>query len=105
MERIKLSKNEKQVMRLLAISRNACPSAMEQHAYNIAVLQLQSRGFVMASVASGGKVVAAELTNLGVAYLAEYPSLRNPINWAVVLSAITAVASIAALFIACGITK
>lgn len=97
MKRIRLSKDEKTALRLLA-SVGWCPDTYPFHRFAGGVEGLQSKGFALAAWASGHELVSADLTTKGETYLALNPSLRNPVDW-VKVGAIAALitASIAAI--------
>lgn len=103
MERIRLSKEEKQVLRLAA-TKGKRPSTFPAHIYNAAARSLARKGLVNAKFYTTGDVCAMRLTDEGRQYMCEYPSLANPIPCKAV-SAITAIlaliVSIIALFVSC----
>lgn len=104
MERIKLSKSEKTVLRFVANSIECCPADYPRHVYNGAARLLCEKGLVKVAFVEGGDVEDARLTPYGRRYLAEYPDLRNPVEWSVIAtiaSIIAAITSIIALFVAC----
>lgn len=104
MERIKLSKSEKQVLRMIASGMHQCPAEYPSHTFNTAVRMLKCKELVNAHSLEGGSIIGARITDYGMQYMAEYPHLRNPINWSVVAaisSIATAIATTLALFIAC----
>ncbi len=78
MERIKLTKREKRVLRTL--SRQGFDALSEFDATS--VRSLDNHGLVQGAYIEGGGVEDARLTNYGKEYLADNPRLRNPINWA-----------------------
>ena len=93
MERIRLTKREKAVLRIL--SRQGCEALSEFDASD--VREFSERGFV--------KVIEdAKLTAKGKEYLRDYPSLCNPIPWskvAAIVSLAGALAAILSLFVSC----
>lgn len=104
MERIKLTKNQKQVLRMVANGQGVCPAEFPSHTFNASVRLLQQQGLVKAAYGEGGGVVDSELTDEGRQYLAENPRLRNPIDWGkmgVYIAIASLIVGIAALFIAC----
>lgn len=103
MERIKLSKNEKVVLRLMA-HYGLRPKEYPEHKYNAGVRQLTQKGLVKALYQDGGDLVDVILTDQGEQYMAENPKLTNPVNWAAVatvISVIWVLVSIVALFVSC----
>lgn len=90
MERIKLSKREKQVLRTL---RNQGFDALSEFD-SAAVRSLDNKGLVRGAYVEGGGVEAARLTTMGKEYLRDNPHLFNPINWAMVSAIVAAVGSI-----------
>lgn len=101
MEKIRLSKNEKKVLRLVA-SGSRCPATFPAHIYCGCVRSLECKGLVKGVYAEGGAVEAARLMPQGRTLLAENPKLRNPIDWKwIVTTAISLAALIAAIIIGC----
>lgn len=104
MERIKLSRTEKQVLRLLQMHEGR-PVYFPEHLYVAAIDSLERLGLVNAGWAEGHELVDAWLSAYGAMYMAQNPKLSNPINWQVLTFAVTAgmlLASIFMLFVACG---
>ena len=104
MERIRLNDDEKSTLRRLSLGKAGAPDGMPPDRYTEAVVTLTEKRLVR-SVINYDEVVGAKLTAKGRAYLNSNPHLRNPINWSVVGAVamiVTAVASVIALFIACG---
>lgn len=101
MERIKLSKNEKVVLRMIAPRHRGCPAGYPLHKFAIAVRLLESKGLVKVMRQEGGEIVDTKLTEQGVIYMEENPRPINSINWSVVATIISIVISIIAMFIAC----
>ena len=104
MERIKLTKEEKQVFRLAA-SGAKCPDTYPAHVYAGCVLSLERKGLVKGFYAEGDKVIDARLTNFGKSYLFANPNLRNPLPWGAIWAAIAAFSGVAGLFVGCTLLK
>lgn len=103
MERIKLSKNEKVVLRLVA-HYGLRPKEYPEHKYNAGIRQLTQKGLVKSLYQEGGDLVDIIITDQGEQYMAENPKLTNPVNWAAVatiISVIGVLVSIATLFVSC----
>lgn len=104
MERIRLTRNEKKVLRLTAMGKGR-PTDYPITKYNAAVRSLESRALVKAVWAEESESpLAVNITENGTAYLIENPALRNPINWNAVsaIGALLAVIiSLVAIFVAC----
>ena len=104
MERIRLSKEEKQVLRLLS-NGMGCPGTYPAHIFATCVESLERKGLAKVAWTEGHKIVDAHLTDSGNTYLSLNPSLRNPVDWKWVITTsiaiVAAVAGIAALFVAC----
>lgn len=99
-----LSRNEKEVLRLVAGGQGVCPAEYPSHTFNAAVRSLAGKGLVRGSYEEGGNVADTVMTQVGRQYLAENPNLRNPINWgmlATLIAAVSAIVSIVALLVAC----
>ena len=97
MERIKLTKREKAVLRIL--SQQGFEALSEFDASD--VRELSERGFVKAAFTEGGVIEDAKLTTKGKEYLRDYPSLRNPVDWKWAVTTTIAVAAALAAFSAC----
>ena len=98
MERIRLSKEEKQVLRLLS-NGMGCPDTYPFHIFAACVDSLERKGLAKGAWAEGHKLVNACITGRGKAYLLANPSLRNPVDWKWVIT--TAIVAVAVLFVAC----
>lgn len=104
MERIRLSKDEKKVLRMVACGLGVCPSEYPSHTFNASVRSLDKKGLVKGAYEEGGNVADARMTQYGRQYIAENPDLRNPVNWnliSAVAAVIAAIAGVLALFVAC----
>ncbi|MBR1803822.1 MAG: hypothetical protein IJ775_02815 [Muribaculaceae bacterium] len=97
MERIKLTKREKRIMRLLHAGNSEALSDFDAPSIaHLATIGLANRAGV-----EGGGFDDACLSTMGKEYFDVNPRLRNPINWSLILAAIAAIAAVAALFISC----
>ena len=104
MERIKLSKSEKKVLRMVAGGQCVCPVEYPSHTFNAAVRSLDGKGLVRGAYEEGGNVADVMMTQNGRQYMAENPNLRNPVNWgmiATLIAAVSAIVSVIALMVAC----
>ena len=105
MERIKLSKSEKEVLRIVAEFNGSKPSTYPEHTFNAAAYSLQQKGLVKAKFLTTGAVCSIYLTDLGKHYLCENPMLKNPIDWKIITGVIIPLAaiifSIISLFVSC----
>lgn len=104
MERIKLSKSEKHVLRMVACGQHQCPREYPQHTFSAAIRTLKAKGFISAHFRECGAVIDARITDYGRQYMAEYPRLFNPIDWgmvAAISSIVATIISTLALFVAC----
>lgn len=99
MERIRLSKREKQVLRLLHSGFENCPDTYPRYIFAACVSSLERKGLVRAAWASGHEPATAELTDFGMAYLAENPALINPVNWSVIFFIVAIVFGIMAILV------
>ena len=75
--RIKLTKQEKQIMKRLQQGVADKPNDMSDAMFNWSVTNLANHGLLMVAYSSG----TYELTLKGKAYLESNPKLYNPINW------------------------
>ena len=103
MERIRLTKREKRVLRTLSQQGFAALSEFDA----AAIRSLDNQGLVRGAYTEGGDVDDARLTNYGKEYIADNPNLRNPIDWKWIIStflaAVAATTGIFALIIACSL--
>ena len=90
MERIRLSKREKAVLRILSKQGYEALSEFDASA----VRSLSELGFVKAAFTEGGSVEDAKLTTKGKEYLRDYPSLRNPVDWVMAAALVSVVNTI-----------
>lgn len=104
MERIRLSKQEKTVLRMLA-NGCGCPDTYPRHIFVAAVGSLEKKGLAQGAWTEGHTLEDARITRQGLAYLSQNPALRNPVDrkWVVTtaIATVAAVAGIAALFVSC----
>lgn len=104
MDRIRLTKAEKRVLRMIASGQGSCPAEYPLHEFNTAVRSLHRHELVQGSFAEGGNVVDSRLTTIGRQYLAENPRLANPADWGkigTIVGIIGTLFGIIALFVAC----
>lgn len=104
MERIRLSKEEKQVLRLVAECEGKCPATYPKHVFVSSVRSLERKGLVTATYIIGGEVYYAKLTGEGRQYLCCNPNLINPIPWnvvSVIVAILALLVSVAAFFLSC----
>ena len=90
MERIRLTKREKAVMRILSNQGYEALSEFDASA----VRSLSERGFVKAAFTEGGGVEDAKLSTMGKEYLRDYLSLRNPVDWVMAAALVSVVNAI-----------
>lgn len=104
MERIKLSKNEKEVFWLAMNNKQLPPLGMPYEVYFACIFSLHQKGLVNARF-DCNKIASMHRTQLGEAYLTLNPSLKNPVDWLriaeLVFMGVTAIATTLALFISC----
>lgn len=109
MERIKLTRNEKRVLRLIADGHTTCPAYIPTDVYASAVYSLEQYGFVRVARVEGGSMEDVRLTERGRGRIAADPGLCTPTDWRWVITtaiaAIGAIAAVAALLVACGICQ
>lgn len=105
MERIKLSKAEKKVLRLLDRHGAEALDTVARSQVRRALRSLEKKDLVMVAWVEGGDYEDACLTLDGSDYLIENPKLRNPVNWSLIIGTAigtaTLAVSILALCIAC----
>ena len=96
MERIRLARNEKKVLRMVAAGHVICLTEYPSHTFSASVRSLEGKGFVRGAYEEGGNVVDVMITPVGRLYIAKNPSLRNLISWKWI---VTAAIAFAVLFI------
>lgn len=105
MERIRLSREEKKVLRHVVKNGKKQPRDITPTMFHYCLSTLQEKGLVKFR-SNYDEIEAAKITVKGAAYLEQNPGLKNPTDWKwiiqTVLIAATAVATMLALFIACG---
>lgn len=105
MERIKLSKNEKRLLRNVGADLDYWPEGLSDQEITHSLSSLENKKLVRVAWSSGMTPVASELTDYGRAYLDNNPHLFNPVSWkwiiATFISFATLVVAIIALCIAC----
>ena len=104
MERIRLSKREKRVLRTLR--RQGFEALSEFDA--AAVRSLDNQGLVRGAYVEGGGVEDAVLTNYGKEYIADNPKLRNPVNWnkvAAIAAIVGVIVTVVLFIIGCAMIK
>ena len=100
MDKVKLTKREKHVLRTLNSKGFSALSEFDVPAID----RLVTIGLVRAAFIEGHRLEAAELTTMGKQYLYDNPHLWNPIDWKwIVTTVLAAIAAAAALFAACSI--
>ena len=105
MERIRLSEDEKKVLRLVNDGKRR-PRGYPPSRYIKAISTLEEKGLVSAAwTETEDEPFSVGMTAKGDDYMSSNPSLRNPVNWTAVgaVSGLLAlVVSLVALFVACG---
>ena len=106
MERIKLTKSEKQVLLHVVKHGAEQPRNITPSMFQYCLSTLREKGLID-FIKSYSKVIDARLTNKGEAYLEQNPKLHNPIDWkgiiTLIMTIIIAIATTSALFVACSI--
>ena len=105
MQRIKLTRNEKRLLRNIAANVDYFPDGMSDEAISCAAAALERCGLILVSWSSGHIVASTELTEFGVSYIIDNPHLHNPIPWrwivGTAITIATLIVSIIALLTAC----
>lgn len=110
MERIRLTKDEKKVLRHLSKGYRSMPPSIPKALHHAIAKSLKEKMFVHASLAINDKVSHIFLTERGKIYLYTYPKLFNPIPWAKIGGIISAIAGLTIIIgfilglISCNIT-
>ena len=104
MERIRLTKEEKKVLRHVMEKGCEQPRDLSPIIFQYSLASLQEKGMVTVRF-DHEKAYSAKLSMKGKAYIEDNPSLKNPVPWKdillITLSAVTAISTMLALFIAC----
>lgn len=80
MKRIRLSSEEKTVLRMLA-NGFGCPDIYPRHVFVSAVGSLERKGLAQGAWTEEHDLDDARITWQGKVYLAHNPTLRNPVDW------------------------
>ena len=106
MGKIHLTKHEKEVLRLIQ-SLGGCPETYPYDVFAACVRSLQRKGFVRGFWSEEKGLVTVVVTDEGMLYMAENPTLRNPVDWKWIITTAIALASVIiaaiALFVACSL--
>lgn len=104
MERIYLSKTEKQVFLHVSENGEKQPRNITPVMFHYCLSTLREKGLVEFQT-NYDKVLKAGLTVKGAAYQEQNPKLKKPVDWegiiTLIMTAITAIATTLALFVAC----
>lgn len=104
MERIKLTRGEKKILRELNRGSTSVPDRMSNYAFFDAVVSLKDKRLVMAITEYETNVHGLKLTARGYAYLRDNKLLLNPVNWTMIAAIgaiVAAIAAVLGLFISC----
>ena len=105
MERVRLTKEEKAVLRMLQ-NTDVCPTTYPKSKFNGVVRSLQRKGLVRGFWSEEEGLICSVLTDEVAEYLATYPRLTNPINWGkvgAVAACISVLLSVLAMLVACSV--
>lgn len=107
MDGIRLSRNDKKVLRLVADGHTGCPAYIPSDKYAAAAWTLERLGLVSVAREKGGGIVDVRLTERGKCRIAANPRLCTPLDWkwiaSTAIALIAAIAAVAALFVSCWI--
>ena len=101
MQRIKLTKSEKRVLKHLSVYGYDALCDLPQSEVDYCLDTLEQKGLVKNYRIEGGDIENAQLTRLGKSYMRCNPKLKNPINWDRVIAIATLIVTIITLFSAC----
>ena len=85
MERIKLTKTEKQVLLHVKRYGEQQPKAVTPVMFHYCLSTLQEKGLVDFR-ANYDEILLARLTIKGSAYIEQNPKLKNPVNWRIIIT-------------------
>lgn len=80
MQKIYLSKQEKQVLRLVHCGCG-CPQSFPFDVFIVCIDELEKKRIVRCAWAEGHQLEDVSMTEYGMAYIALNPNLRNPVDW------------------------
>ncbi len=101
MERIRLTRDEKTVLRYISGGATKCPCDYpEDKFYNAALVLGLKYQFIWVEFNPDETLKEVRLSLPGKSYLARNPHLRNPIDWTAVVALAAAVVGIAGLLVA-----
>lgn len=106
MERVRLTKEEKRVLRWLQRNNGGKLKQIEKLAFAPAVRSLEQKGLVRGFWSEEVGLVDAALTESGETYIFFNPRLQNPINWnkvTAIAACISAFAAVLGLLVACSV--
>lgn len=108
MERIRLTKDEKRVLRWVALKRSGRPEGMSNDGYFEAVIGLTEKGLLV-SRTNYDDVIDARSTAKGRVYCSQNPHLHNPVDWkwlaTFIAALITAISTTLMLFVGCSLLQ
>lgn len=100
MERMRLNKEEKTLLRILQSGDKRNDLCMDNKGYYLAARSLSRKGLVDAAF-NYDEVEDIKLSYEGKAYIACNPSLSNPMNWDRVIMVATLIATILGIIVGC----
>ncbi len=104
MERIRLSKTEKELLKRINLYGDECIVDFPSCEVSQCIHSLEAKGVVKGAYIEGGGVESVLITKEGKSYIRNNPNLTNPMDWskvAAVAGIIAAIAAVAALFVSC----
>lgn len=108
MEKIRLNKSEKLLLRSISMGRDISKIVLSPDERFVASQRLRALGLIDVTT-NYDEIIDIRLTCYGRVYLANNPNLRNPIDWKwiihTIFTAVVAGATVAALFIGCSLVS
>lgn len=104
MDRLRLSKDERVVLRQISLGLKDSSLTMSEDRYRLACINLDRLRLIRVAWLEGYHILSVSLTEYGVSYLAWNPRLRNPINYKklmFIVACVSLVASTVVAVIAC----
>ncbi|MCD7710892.1 MAG: hypothetical protein LUI04_06060 [Porphyromonadaceae bacterium] len=102
MEKVRLTRDEKTVLRYISGGQVKCPCGYAEDKFYNAVVTLCLRyQFLWVEFSPDETLDNVRLSQIGKSYLAQNPHLRNPIDRTAVIAAAAFVVGVAGLFLAC----
>ena len=75
-----MTRDEKAVLRMIQ-GKRVCPDCYDRSLFNRCADSLERKGLVRCAWGEGHILIDARISDFGLVYMGDNPSLRNPIDW------------------------